>query len=339
VLGRAHLPRKIVGVLTYLHTAIAAVALVSSAPVEDLAARREVVNRTADLVERRYVDPASGARIAGELRRRSTELVRGGTPEDFAKAFTSDLRIISGDGHFAVEYRPEAKAAADGEVVDPAELERWYGAHVNNGFEQVSRLDEGIGYLDLRVFAPTSMAGDLASAAMSLLAQSPALIIDLRRNGGGDDGMTRLLAAYLLDGRQEMSAEYDRPSGHTKRNFTPAEVPGRRFGARKPVYLLVSHRTFSAAEAFAYDLQAMKRAIVVGEQTGGGAHPSEYRPISHGFILSLPEGRSVNPITGTDWERVGVTPDVRVPADSALSQALILAKEAIRATRSRSVGS
>ena len=321
-------------VLSYVLAPMALVAFASSGVAQDQPARREVVKRTADLIEARYVDPRAGIRIASELRRRSAELARGGTPEEFAKAFTGDLRAISRDGHFALEYRPGANTAADGEVVDPAELERWYGTHVNHGFEQVARLDDGIGYLDLRVFAPTSMGGDLASAAMSLLAQSPALIIDLRRNGGGDDEMTRLLAAYLLDESREMSAEYDRPSGHTKRNFTPVQVSGRRFGGRKPVYLLVSHRTFSAAEAFAYDLQAMRRAVVVGEQTGGGAHPSEYRPASHGFILSLPEGRSINPITRTDWEGVGVTPDVRVPAESALGQALSLAIEAIRAHHS-----
>lgn len=134
------------------------------------------------------------------------------------------------------------------------------------------------------------MAGDLAAAAMSLLAQSPALIIDLRLNGGGYDDMTRLLAAYLLDGSREMSAEFDRPNGRTTRHFTPTEIPGRRFGARKPVYILVSKRTFSAAEAFAYDLQAMKRAVIVGERTGGGAHPFAYRPVGTATSSHFPKG-------------------------------------------------
>lgn len=304
---------------------------VTSAPAaaQAIHSQREVVEKVAELIEKRYVDPAASKRIAEALRRRPLDLVAGNTPETFAANFTTRLRALSGDGHFALEYDPGSKAVPEGEVVEPAELERWYGAHVNHGFEQVRRLGGGIGYLDLRVFAPTSMAGDLASAAMNLLAQSPALIIDLRHNGGGMGEMTRLLAAYLLDESREMSADYDRPSSRTIRHFTPAEVPGRRFGGKRPVYILVSRRTFSAAEAFAYDLQAMKRAIVIGEQTGGGAHPFNYRPVADGFVLSLPEGRSINPITGGDWEGVGVTPDIRVTADAALDKAIAEAQRAI----------
>jgi len=301
------------------------------AAAQTIEMQRKVVEKAADLIEARYVDPTAGKRIAGALRRKPLEIASTNSPAAFAVAFTAHLRALSGDGHFALNYEPGSRAVPEGEVIDPAELERWYGAHVNHGFEQVRRLDSGIGYLDLRVFAPTSMAGDLAAAAMSLLAQSPALIIDLRNNGGGMGEMTRLLAAYLLDGSREMSADYDRPSGRTTRHFTPAEVAGRRFGGTKPVYILVSKRTFSAAEAFAYDLQAMKRAIVIGEQTGGGAHPFAYRPVDYGFVLSLPEGRSINPATGSDWEGVGVTPDIRVPADAALERAIA---EAQRATMS-----
>lgn len=285
-------------------------------------ARREVVERVADLIDHRYVDPVAGKRIARDLRRDPSKSIAGDTSAAFAKSFTDYLRTLSGDGHFALDFDPSHEALPDGETADQTELNRWYGPQVNYGFEQVARLDNGVGYLDLRVFAPTEMGGDLAAAAMSLLAQSPALIIDLRRNGGGMGEMTHLLAGYLLDEIREMSADYDRPNSRTTRHFTPAKVPGRRFGGIKPVYILVSKRTFSAAEAFAYDLQAMKRAIVIGEQTGGGAHPFFYRPAGHGFVLSLPEQRSINPITGGDWEGVGVTPDIRVSADTALDQAL-----------------
>lgn len=295
--------------------------------------RPEIVAEAAELIERRYVDAEAGKRIAAELRRETGTLLSADNEAEFAKRLTERLRGLSGDGHFAVDYDPAAKATADGDAIDPRELDRWYGPAVNHGFENVSRLDEGIGYLDLRVFAPVSMGGDLAGSAMALLAQSPALIIDLRRNGGGMDEMTRLLAAYLLDEPREMSAEYDRPSGRTTRHFTPRIDSVRRFGGRKPLYILVSRQTFSAAEAFAYDLQAMKRAVIVGERTGGGAHPFAYRPLSHGFVLSLPEGRSINPITGGDWEGSGITPDVAVAADAAFERALVLAKAAIAETK------
>lgn len=161
--------------------------------------------------------------------------------------------------------------------------------------------------------------------AQTLQAESTALSIELRHNFGGDADMTHLLAAYLLDGPQPMSTLYDRPSGRTTVATTPAWVPGRRYGAQKPVYVLVSNETFSAAEAFAYDLQALHRIVVVGERTGGGAHPFANRRLSPHLMLRLPEMRVTNPLTGRDWEDVGVQPDVTVPAAQALDTALRLA--------------
>ena len=295
-------------------------------------ARREVILRLADLIETRYVYPDRGAALAGALRRDAGRF-REEDPETFAAALTARLRDLSQDGHFAVEHRrpgtDEAEGGADAAHME-AQLERWYGVGVNHGFEAVRRLDQGVGYLDLRVFAPTDMGGDLMAAAMTLLAQSPALIIDLRHNGGGMGEMVLMLEAYLLDGSAEVSGGYDRPSDTHTRAFTPSWVPGRRFGGDKPVFILISKRTFSAAEALAYDMQAMGRATIVGEASGGGAHPFEYRAITPDFILSLPEGRSINPITGADWQGAGVQPDVVVEPERALETALQLARDAIR---------
>jgi C-terminal processing protease CtpA/Prc len=173
------------------------------------------------------------------------------------------------------------------------------------------------------------MAGDVIAAAMTLVAQGDALIIDLRRNGGGMES-ANLLMSYLLPPGTEISGSFDRPTGKRTHTTTAAWVPGRVFGADKPIYILTSKRTFSAAEAVTYDLQAAKRAVVVGEVTGGGANPFEYRRIDAHFALSLPEARSINPITGTNWQDVGVKPDVAVPADQALEIALGLARAAIK---------
>jgi C-terminal processing protease CtpA/Prc len=172
------------------------------------------------------------------------------------------------------------------------------------------------------------MAGDVTAAAMTLLAQSEALIIDLRQNGGGSG--VALMAAYLFDkGAQPLSGTYDRPSNKLEPTVTPEWVPGRRFGSRKPLFILISKKTFSAAEAFAYDLQALKRATIVGETSGGGANPFEYRPVRSGFFLSLSEQLSVNPITGKNWQDIGVKPDVPVAPETALERALALARAAI----------
>jgi C-terminal processing protease CtpA/Prc len=299
--------------------------------------KRAAIARVADLLETRYVDAKKGRDLARQVRRdgASRRWETFSADEVFAKAVTARLRELSGDGHLSLDFSAKALAAeADSaeEAFGAEEFEKWYGVGVNHGFEEVRRLDGNVGYLNLTVFAPPSMGADLAVAAMSLLAQSDALIIDLRHNGGGDGAMGNLLAGYLFDGAREMSGTYNRPADKFTRAYSPAWVPGRRFGAGKPVYLLISKRTFSAAEAFAYDLQALGRAVVVGEPSGGGAHPFEYRRAGTHFMLSLPEGRSVNPVTGKDWEGVGVQPDIAVPEARALEKALELARERIAAT-------
>jgi Peptidase family S41 len=322
---RLMLALTLMTILTLIASPLAAQSL-------DDASRRQVLERTAALVDQRYVDAARGRRIAQAIRAdaKADRFAAIADPVQFASALEARLRSLSNDLHFAVDYRSLSASPASEEVIADEELQRWYGPHVNHGFERIERLQGAIGYLDLRVFAPTDVGGDLATSAMSLLAQSPALIIDLRRNGGGMGDMALLLAAYLLNGSTEMSGTYDRPTDRHIRSFTPSWVPGRRFGATKPVYILVSRRTFSAAEGFAYDLQALRRATIVGEPTGGGAHPFEYRSINDRFTLSLPEGRSINPITGGDWQGKGVQPDVAVPADQALERALALALAAIQ---------
>ena len=304
---------------------------VSAAPISR-AEKSAVLDAAAELLERRYVVPEQGVRLAASLRLDArADYFRNATePKAFAEAVTVRLRELSGDGHLGLDHSakplPSGEASAEASYT-ASEMERWYGVRLNHGFEQVRRLEGNIGYLDLRVFAPPAMAGDVATSAMTLLAQSDALIIDLRQNGGGYGQLGNLLAAYLFDGDpQPMSGTYDRPTDRLTPSATPGWVPGRRIGAKKPVYLLTSKRTFSAAEAFAYDLQALKRITVVGEPTGGGAHPFEHRRVAPHFVLWLPEARSVNPITGGNWQGVGVKPDVVVSADRALDKALELAR-------------
>ncbi|WP_266171189.1 S41 family peptidase [Dyella subtropica] len=295
--------------------------------------QREVIEQAAEVIQARYVDPAMGRKVADAIRKeaKSDAFKRDSEPEAFAQALTMELRKLSGDGHFRINYSAQPVPLPDARTADQYEEDddSWAGPAVNHGFESVRRIDDNIGYLDLRVFAPPRVAADMLQSAMTLLAQSKVLIIDLRNNGGGDSGMDMLMAAYLLDKPAEMSAIYDRPSNQLTRTTTPVWVPGRRFGGTKPVYVLISHKTFSAAEAFAYDLQAMKRITVVGEASGGGAHPYERRRLTDHFLIKLPEMRSINPITGTDWQGVGVKPDVPTPPDQALDKALELAHAAL----------
>ncbi len=301
----------------------------------DPADRAQILGAAASLLEQRYVDPERGRELAARLRRASPRLAQVSEPRAFAENVTRWLRAESGDGHLGLSYSETPIADNGGEAEFAAsEMERWYGAHVNHGVERIERLDGNIMLLDLRVFPPPAMGADVIAAAMTVVAQGDALILDLRRNGGGSE-TANLVTGYLLDeGGQPLSGSYDRPTNVTRGNSSPAWVPGRRFGGRKPLYILTSRRTFSAAEAVAYDLQALRRAVIVGERTGGGAHPYEIRRIHKHFALDLPEGRSINPITGGNWQGVGVRPDVEVPADQALNRALELARAAIARDRS-----
>ena len=315
---------------------LAAFGLAAAAPPVALtpADRAEVLANAAKLLEQRYVDASQGALLARQLRRQGPRWKTIREPRAFADSVTQWLRRASGDGHLGLSFSEQPIANQAGEsAFSAAEMERWYGAQLNHGIEKIERLDGNIMLLDLRVFPPPAMAGDVIAAAMTVVAQGDALIIDLRENGGGAETAS-LVAGYLVERGSPLSGSYDRPSGIHRANVSPDWVPGRRFGSAKPLYILTSRKTFSAAEALAYDLQALKRATIVGETTGGGAHPYEYRRVHRHFALDLPEGRSVNPITGGNWQGIGVKPDVAVPAAEALDRALALARTAIAKDRS-----
>jgi hypothetical protein len=296
----------------------------------------QVVEAVAAEMERGYVLPEVGRRVAAELR----AAVRSGayrqTPagEALARRLTEALRTASGDGHLSLEFSatplPEVDSAAAAEM-ERRDRDRFYGPQINFGFRRAEILDGNVGYLDLRVFAPIDLAGATATAVMTFLAHADVLVVDLRRNGGGHGETVRWLISYLVDGTPlPLSGQYSRRPDETTPSWTLPYVPGSRFGAARPLFVLTSRRTFSAAEAFAYDLQALGRATIVGETTGGGAHPYENVRLSPHYVLGLPTSRSVNPITGGNWQGTGVVPDVSVAADSALAVALRLAERRAR---------
>lgn len=316
--------RILLGVLAELCLAGPALARDFSA-----AEQRAVLTAAADVIEKRYVDVEQAPKVAAQLRKAAAQRRQPADGKAFAQEITDDLRKTSGDGHLGLSYSatPIPEASGD-ESFSAAEMERFYGPQLNHGVEKIERLEGNVMLLDLRVFPPPSMAGDVFAAAMTVVAQGDALIVDLRRNGGGGETVN-LLMGYLVEGGRPLTGSYDRPSDTRRYESVPHWVPGRRFGTTKPVYVLTSKRTFSAAEAFAYDLQALKRATIVGEVTGGGAHPFAYRRVHAHFAVDVPEGRSINPITGGNWQGVGVKPDVAVPADQALAKAVELARAAV----------
>jgi len=169
-------------------------------------------------------------------------------------------------------------------------------------------------------------AGPAIAAAMELVAGTYALIIDMRHNGGGSPEGVAFWCSYLFEERPtHLNDIFHADTGETTQFWALPYVPGTRYPDR-PVFVLTSGRTFSGGEDFAYTLQALGRATVVGETTGGGAHPTRGFPISAAVHIGIPFARSVNPVTGTNWQGTGVVPDVAVPAaqayDVAYGQAL-----------------
>ncbi|MBL8220228.1 MAG: S41 family peptidase, partial [Bryobacterales bacterium] len=173
-------------------------------------------------------------------------------------------------------------------------------------------------------FFPAALGAETAVAAMNLLANCDALIVDVRRNGGGDPAMVALLSSYLFDDVTHLNDLYFRPADSTRQWWTLPFVPGKKL-AGKPVYVLTSNRTFSAAEEFTYNLKNLKRATIVGETTGGGAHPGGMSRVSTHFRAFIPTGRAINPVSKTNWEGTGVSPDVAVNQEAALKTAHLMA--------------
>lgn len=256
----------------------------------------------------------------------------------FAEALTRDVQAISRDGHLRVRFDPQMAEAINSRAerrqptrdeVDAFIREQRFN---NFGFEKVERLPGNIGYLALTGFLPAELGGETAVAAMNFLANSSALIIDLRRNNGGAPSMIQLITSYLFDEQvRHLNSFYMRPLDSTQQFWTLPHVPGRRM-PDVPVYVLTSHRTFSAAEEFTYNLKAMERATIVGETTGGGAHPQNPMALVEGYIVTVPIGRAINPITNSNWEGTGIAPHIAVPEDDALMTAHLHALAQLIAT-------
>jgi hypothetical protein len=292
----------------------------------DATARSEVIEKLAQILNEFYVFPhvaqMLGAHVRTQRDNGSYDSVEDG--DEFARSLTGDMQNVASDLHLSVEYDPESAAdlersEREGGQRDEEHEKRFLKRqrYDNFGFERVERLKGNVGYLDLRGFAPPQYAGETAIAAMNFLAHSNAIIFDLRRNGGGDPAMIQLLTTYLFAESKHLNSFYWRPSDSYQQFWTLPHVPGKRL-TDALVYVLTSRYTFSGAEEFTYNLKIMERATIIGETTGGGAHPVLFKPLVQGFIVNVPAGRAINPITGTNWEGVGVTPDINVPESEAL---------------------
>lgn len=291
-------------------------------------ARARVIDDTLHALDEQYVFPELARRMSAEIgaRRQRKEYDTITSSKEFARKLTEDLQSVCHDKHLRVRF--VGSASPRGERGPGAGMEQRL-RELNFGFEKLERLQGNVGYLDLRAFAPVQLAAELASSSMALLANTDALIIDLRANSGGSPEMVQYLCSYLFEGEPvHLNDLYFRPEDQTRQFWTLGWIPGRRY-ADKPVYLLTSAKTFSAAEEFAYDLQNQKRVTIVGETTGGGANPGGATGIAAGFEVFVPSGRAINPVTRTNWEGTGVEPEVKCPAEEALGRAHKLALQSL----------
>lgn len=312
-------------------------AAAQSAPVEALTpqARSEIVEALATKLRDQYVFPDVAKTVASAL---SAKLRHGGynalsTPEALEAALTTDLRTFGKDSHLRVRFQPHFRSGPPpGTAPSPEDMAQMRAAMAQRGFgiARVQRLAGNVGYFDIRGFFPTEVAAPAISAAMTLLSGTDALIIDLRSNGGGEpETVAYLMSQFFAEGdARHLNDIYSRTDGVTRTYWTVPSV-GARYS--RPIYVLTSHTTFSGAEEFAYDVKTQKRGTLVGEVTGGGANPGDYLPLVRGFIAFIPTGRAINPITKTNWEHVGVVPDLATPAADAMRLAYVTALKAVAA--------
>ncbi|PZQ58274.1 MAG: hypothetical protein DI570_18120 [Phenylobacterium zucineum] len=268
-----------------------------------------------------YMDPKVAAAVQARLKSRRDAYLGLDTRTAFAAAVSRDMYEVSHDGHLKVSL--ETGDASRGARLTE-EQQRLVDRRLAYGMMAIRRLPGNIGLLKISYFEQDDAGARLMNTAMDLLQDTDALIIDLRANRGGGGASDEALLGHLSRTPIPMATVHWRTQGGGTEVMQRAPTPPKSgpLYADKPVFLLTSHFTFSAAEEFAYDLQAAGRAVLIGETTGGGANPSN-RPfrLDYGFRVFIPTGKVVHPTTGGNWEGVGVKPDVAVPVDQALTQA------------------
>ena len=300
----------------------------------DAALRQKTIEAISKRLTEYYVYPDVAAKMNEAIEQHAkhgdyNSLTDG---NEFAEALSRDLREVSHDKHLFVGYNP-FKSPPEKEDHGPRkpsaeELARWRSdlEHQNCSFTKVEILPRNIGYVKFGEFPSPEFCGATVAAAMGFVAHTDAVIFDMRENHGGDPSMVQLVVSYLFDEPTHINDLLNRHDNETRQYWTLPYVQGPRLTG-KPVFVLTSGQTFSGAEEFTYDLQTQKRATIVGEVTGGGAHPMNGMSAGDHFMIGVPVGRPVNPITKTDWEGKGITPDLKVPAAEALEAAQKLAIE------------
>lgn len=300
----------------------------------DKAVKSAIIDSLTTALNKIYVFPDVAKEIEKGLKKKlkKKEYDDINTLSAFTSRLTEDMEEIAHDGHLWIRparegelQRTQRDEPTDEEIAERnARL-----AYSNYGFEKVERLDGNIGYLKFNMFSHATRAGGAAVAAMNFLENCDAIIIDLRDNGGGSPSMIQLISSYFFEEPTHLNTFYIRRSDEYNQFWTQAHVEGNRL-VDVPLYVLTSNRTFSGAEEFTYNMKNLERATIIGETTGGGAHPTGVHIFTDtGVAASIPFGRAINPITNTNWEGTGIEPHIQVPRDEALDAAVVEAMKQI----------
>lgn len=295
--------------------------------------KTQVIDSIALFMAERYVFADKGEEMGNLIKQnlKDGKYDEISSHQEFASVLSQDLQTINNDRHIGVVYNPERialikKAENDENNKELEILEKKNRESVNFSFKEIKILPGNVGYLKFNGFMDARYAGPTAVAAMNFLAYTDALIIDLRDNGGGSPSLIQLITSYFFEDEEHLNSFYIREGERTNQFWTLPYVPGKKL-LETDLYVLTSSRTFSGAEEFSYNLKNLERATIVGETTGGGAHPVSGYIVNDNFMVRVPFGRAVNPISNTNWEGTGVEPDVKVEKEKAFNKAYILALE------------
>ncbi|TSD64639.1 hypothetical protein FFF34_012080 [Inquilinus sp. KBS0705] len=296
--------------------------------------KNETIDSIITTINNRYVFKDVAKKIEIYLRGRQSKNAYGKITNgaEFAQTLTTDLQTAGNDKHLRAGYfAEELPVEKERELMSiPAEERDGLSnmlQHTNYGINKIDVLKGNIGYIDIGVFVSPEFAGDTYAAMMNYVAHTDALIIDLRKCGGSmSPDAIPFICSYFFESPVHLNDIYYRKGDKLTQSWTYAYVPGKKY-LNKPIYVLTSGATFSGAEELAYDLQNLKRATIIGQTTGGGANPGGDIRINSHFRLFVPVGRAINPITKTNWERVGVKPDIIMNTKLALFRAQQLAME------------
>ncbi|MGM0933510.1 MAG: S41 family peptidase [Bacteroidota bacterium] len=285
--------------------------------------KKAVIVTIEKFMDSTYVFPEVAKEAMALLKENEKQGIYSSTklPEEFARTLTEDLRSITNDLHIKVKFDPESIAEEKNKKIktDLAAGTMESLKRENFGFNEVKILDGNIGYLDLRLFISPEYAAETAIAAMNFLANTDAIIFDLRNNRGGSPEMIQLIQSYLFGAEPvHLNNFYNRPTNKHMQTWTLPHVPGKR-NPNADVYVLTSKRSFSAAEEFAFNIKNLERGTLIGETTAGAANPGSTQNINDSFIIFIPSGRAYSPITNTNWEGTGVIPHIQVPEKESLT--------------------